>query len=308
MKLLGILLLTLFLLPILYAEEVPIGLQKILAFNQQEAERAATNLSLFIAFIAGALTFLSPCILPLLPAYFSYTFKEKKNITLMTLVFFAGFALVFMGFGVAAGFIGATTLDSYKSPYLSVIAGTLLIIMGVLSIFNKGIGELFIRRKPANDTPGVFLSGISFAFGWSACVGPILVGILSIAALLGDMFMAVLLMLFYALGIFLPLIIVSMFYDKFKKKTTKQRTVKIGNIQTPLSNVIAGTILILLGLVFVVKKNTAFVNGYDFLGTKDFFYSIQGYLFNHPATTWIGVIVFFVFIGSLILFFKRKKQ
>ena len=253
MKLFPLFLASLLLLPLLYAqEEVPIGLQKIIAYNTQEASRAATNLSLFIAFVAGALTFLSPCVLPLLPAYFAYTFKERKNITLMTFIFFSGFALVFMGFDIAAGLIGETSLTALQAPTL--------------------------------------------------------VGILSIAALLGDFFLAVLLMIFYALGIFVPLVVVSMFYDKFRKASSRTRTVRLGKFATPLSSFIAGGILILLGLVFVIKKNTAFVNGLDPFGTKNYFYSLQRYLFDHPATTWIGMIAFFAFVISLYLFFRGSSR
>ncbi len=303
-----ILLIVLFLIPLAYAQEsLPIGLQKIIDSNNQEAERASNNITFFIAFIAGALTFLSPCILPLLPAYFAVGFKEKKNVTLMTFVFFAGFCLVFMGFGIAAGLIGETSLTVFQAPTLATIAGILLIAMGVLSVLNKGIGSVFHLRTK-QDYPGVFLQGVSFAFGWSACVGPILVGILSIAALIGDMLSAVILMMFYALGIFLPLVVLSMFYDKFKKSAQQPKTITIGKITTPLSNLIAGALLIAMGLVFVIFKNTSFVNGYDFFGTKEYFYSFQRYLFSNPWTTWIGIAAFGAFVAALIWFFRRPRQ
>ena len=104
-----LLLLVLFSLATFVSAEIPIGLQRIIDYNNNITIDFAARASFFIAFVAGMLGMLSPCILPFIPAYFSYTFKEKKNITLMTLVFGSGFSLVFVAMGIIAGF--AAELD-----------------------------------------------------------------------------------------------------------------------------------------------------------------------------------------------------
>src|SRR3989344_3575300 len=96
-------------------ESIPIGLQKILEYNQENTQMISTKASFVIAFIAGMMGILSPCILPFVPAYFSYTFKEKKDITKMTLVFFAGFSIVFIALGMIAGYLGQQSMIAVQS-------------------------------------------------------------------------------------------------------------------------------------------------------------------------------------------------
>ena len=117
----SLILLALFASSVLAQPSIPVGLQKIIDYNNQSAADFAFKVSFFIAFLAGMLGVLSPCILPFLPAYFSYTFKEKKNITMMTLIFFSGFSIVFVAMGAAAGFIGEQTLSVLQRDRKSVV-------------------------------------------------------------------------------------------------------------------------------------------------------------------------------------------
>ncbi|MFQ5474457.1 MAG: cytochrome c biogenesis CcdA family protein, partial [Candidatus Nanoarchaeia archaeon] len=114
--------------------DLPVGLQKIVDSNKEITADFALNVSFFIAFIAGILGILSPCILPFLPAYFSYTFKEKSSITKMTLVFFLGFSTVFVAMGIVAGFIGAQTLSVIQQGWLVAIAGAFMIVLGIMTL------------------------------------------------------------------------------------------------------------------------------------------------------------------------------
>src|SRR3989338_6076760 len=107
--------------------DIPIGLQRIIEYNQKSTADFAVKVSFIIAFVAGILGILSPCILPFIPAYFSYTFKEKKNITKMTLVFFMGFSLVFVAMGIVAGFIGSQLLSVLQKGWLVTIAGVFIV-------------------------------------------------------------------------------------------------------------------------------------------------------------------------------------
>ena len=151
--------------------DIPIGLQKIIDFNNQSTADFAVKVSFFIAFIAGLLGVLSPCILPFLPAYFSYTFKEKKNLTKMTLIFSLGFTLVFVIMGIIAGFIGEQTIGAIQQGWLVTIAGVFMIILGIISLRGKQVcAYMKVCNRFKNDIPGTFLFGVFFAIGWTACL------------------------------------------------------------------------------------------------------------------------------------------
>jgi cytochrome c-type biogenesis protein len=274
--------------------------------------------SFLIAFAAGVLGILSPCILPFLPAYFSYTFKEKKNITLMTLVFFTGFALVFVSMGIVAGLIGEQTLIVLQQRWLVTIAGGVIFLMGGLTFLGKGFGSLIhFDHKFENDVLGVFLMGVAFALGWTACLGPILAGILSMGAILGKVWLAGLLMFFYALGNLVPLFLLSFFYDRFKLSESKLIKGKVivfnlfGKLREVHStNLISGLLFMLMGLILVIFGGTGVFNNEDFLGTKSFFYSLQNLLLGWKYANLAGGVALIVFVAGVgyVVWKEIKKK
>ncbi len=295
--------------------DLPIGLQKIIDFNNQSTADFAVKISFFIAFIAGILGILSPCILPFFPAYFSYTFKEKKNITKMTSVFFLGFSLVFVSMGAIAGFIGEQALSIIQPGWLVTIVGIFMIALGILTLKGKKVcSYININNKFKSDTPGTFLFGMFFAIGWTACLGPILAGILGIGAILGNIWYSALLMFFYSIGNLVPLFILSMFYDKFN--LSESRFIK-GKILTlsilgkkyyvHSTNLISGLLFLVIGFVLVVYKGTAIINKLDIFGTKDYFYSTQRQLIEWQYANIFGIIVFLLFVMVLRVFLWRYK-
>ncbi len=293
-------------LPVVFAQ-LPPALQKIKEYNQQFSLDFSVKVSFFIAFAAGMLGILSPCILPFLPAYFSYTFKEKKNITLMTLVFFFGFSIVFVLLGVVAGFVGEQTLVVLQKKWLVVVAGVVIFLMGVLTLLGRGFGSLIhFSHRFENDVPGVFLMGMAFALGWTACLGPILAGILSMGAILGKVWQAALLMFFYALGNLVPLFLLSFFYDKFKlseSKLIKGRMIAFnvfGRVREVHStNLISGLLFMLIGLIIIFFEGTGVLNTWDLLGTKQYFYSLQNWLLGWEYANVVGGGLLVVFVAVL---------
>lgn len=288
------------------SDNMPIGLQKIKEENQRQTENFAVQVSFIIAFLAGMIGILSPCILPFLPAYFSYTFKEKKNITLMTFIFFLGFSLVFVAMGVIAGFIGERSLVVLQLDWLVMLAGALLIVMGFMSLLGKGFGSFIkMNKKFENDIPGTFLFGIAFAIGWTACLGPILAGILGIGALLHNVAYSALLLFFYSLGNLVPLFILAVFYDRLKLWRTflKGKTFKFNiddkEYEVHSTNLVAGILFIAIGLFLIIFKNTAPVNSWDLLGTKNYFYSIQNAIINWPYANIVGGLVLLLFVAVI---------
>ena len=290
---------------------LPPALQKIKDYNLALASSNALKITFVVAFLAGMLGILSPCILPFLPAYFAYTFKEKKNITQMTLIFFLGFSLVFVTMGVIAGYAGEQTLGAIQSPFLTRIAGLFLITMGILLFMGKGFSSFFqFHTKFKRDVLGTFLFGIAFAIGWTACMGPILSGILAIGALLHNIYYAALLLFFYSLGNLVPLFIISFFYDTFNisKKTWLTTEVTFMSKTLPLTSLISSILFTALGLILLIFGGTALFNTLDLLSTKQYFYTVQNAILNYPHASLVGTILLIAFIVITVVVIKRSKK
>ncbi len=290
--------------------ELPANIQKIIEANRNQAVGFMESVTFPIAFFAGILSILSPCILPLFPAFFAYSFKEKKNIGKMTFVFFLGFSLIFVIFGLLASALGQS-LGALQQDYgtIIMIVGIFLIMFGLMSIFNKGFPSFIkISKRFGNNVPGVFLFGVTFAVGWSACLGPILAGILLIASALGNFLHAGLLLFIYSLGIFTPLFILSFFFDKsnlVQSRWIKGRIFKIRKYKIHSTNLISGALFIFIGFTFLIFRGTLFVNDIDILGTRMLFFDFQRFLFGSNLATVIGLIIL---AALLILILKTLKK
>ncbi|RME32156.1 cytochrome c biogenesis protein CcdA [Candidatus Woesearchaeota archaeon] len=294
-------------------DALPIGLQKIIDYNNRSTADFALKISFFIAFVAGMLGILSPCILPFLPAYFSYTFKERKDITKMTLVFFLGFSLAFVSMGVVAGFLGAQVLLAVQSGWLVTIAGLAIIAFGIMSLLGKGFSSFLKMRTFKSDVLGTFLFGLFFALGWTACLGPILAGILGIGAVLHDPFTSGVLLFFYSLGNLVPLFVLSLLYDKFNladSRFLKGRVLSFSlgakTLRVHSFNLLSGLLFMLIGAVMVVFQGTAIVNAWDIFGTKQYFYSLQNSLLAWEYAQPVSALLFFSFLLLLGFFWRRR--
>src|SRR3989339_1860645 len=244
----------LILIPLVFAQT---GLQKINVYNQQQAVFYLQNLSFFVAFVGGMISVLLPCTLAILPAFFAYTFKERKEITKMTLVFFVGFSLIFIILGIFASAIGQTlaSIQVANTKMLVIAAGVLLMLFGIMTILGKGFNFISLDKKTGHDILGIFSFGILFGLGWSACLGPVLAGILLIASTFHNYFYAGALLFFYSLGLFVPLFLISIFFDKFN--LTQVSWIKGKEFEMKLfgktffihtTKVVAGILLIASGL------------------------------------------------------------
>ncbi len=218
------------------------------------------NTTLSIAFLAGLISFLSPCVLPLIPGYISYisgtTFdnlvkKEKNFVVIKTIFFTLGFSFVFIIFGSTASFIGKFFLSN--SNILRIIAGIIIIffslqIIGVVN-FNFMNKEMrFFTSKYSNNLAFPFIVGSAFAFGWTPCIGPILGSIITLAALEESVGEGILLLSFYSLGLAIPFIISGVLFDKFFlfSKNLKKYMLII--------NKVGGSILLLTGIAILTNQ------------------------------------------------------
>ena len=215
-------------------------------------------IEIFIAFGAGLLSFLSPCVLPLIPGYISYVsgsslneLLEKKEINLIpTILFVFGFSLIFIFFGATATTIGKLLLKN--SNELRIVAGIVIIILSlhILKVINIKFLN-YEKRVHSEINQGFFapiLIGMAFAFGWTPCIGPMLGSILILASTTESISQGVLLLSFYSLGLAIPFILSGYLIQKFilVSKNIKKKM----NLITK----IGGILLLLTGILILTNK------------------------------------------------------
>jgi len=215
-------------------------------------------IELLVAFGAGLISFLSPCVLPLIPGYISYIsgnslseLVEKKNVNLVPIVLFTfGFSMVFIIFGAASSFLGQLLLkNSYE---LRIAAGLLIVILSLHIIGIINIKFLNYEKRIQTNVNTNFYSpiliGMAFAFGWTPCIGPILGSILVLAATEESINKGILLLIFYSFGLALPFILSGYLIQKFLifSKNFKK------NIN--LVSKIGGIILLITGILILTNQ------------------------------------------------------
>jgi len=183
-------------------------------------------LNLLVAFSAGFISFLSPCVLPLIPGYISYIsgqtldeiIEDKKLVLLKTIFFSVGFSIVFVSFGITASFIGKFLIN--YSNQLRIIAGLIIILfslqlIGLINLKILNSEARFFTKNYRNNSIFPVIVGMAFGFGWTPCIGPILGSILALAAIEENIGKGILLLSFYSLGLAIPFIISGVIIDKF---------------------------------------------------------------------------------------------
>ena len=215
-------------------------------------------LEFLIAFGAGLISFLSPCVLPLIPGYISYisgqslqNILDTKKINLFPLVLFClGFSSVFTILGASASFLGQALLQN--SEVLRIIAGIVIIIFSLQLIGFINISYLnFEKRFDAKKSKNIFfpyIIGVAFGFGWTPCIGPILGSILALASIEETLSRAILLLIFYSLGLAIPFILSGYLIQRFLllSKNFKRNM--------NLTSKIGGIILLITGILILTNQ------------------------------------------------------
>ena len=215
-------------------------------------------IELIIALGAGLISFLSPCVLPLIPGYISYIsgsslneLIEKKNVNLFPIILFTfGFSIVFIIFGAASTFLGKVLLqNSYE---LRIIAGLVIIILSlhIIGVINLKFLN-YEKRIQTNISKNLFspiLIGMAFAFGWTPCIGPILGSILVLASTEESLGQGILLLSFYSIGLAVPFILSGYLIQKFLifSKNFKNNINKVSKI--------GGIILLFTGILIITNQ------------------------------------------------------
>ena len=214
-------------------------------------------MELFIALGAGLISFLSPCVLPLIPGYISYIsgssineLIEKKNVNLFPIILFTiGFSVVFIIFGAASTFLGNIFLqNSYE---LRIVAGVIIVILSLHLIGFINIKFLNYEKRVQTNLKKNFFSliliGMAFAFGWTPCIGPILGSILVLASTEESLQQGILLLTFYSIGLAVPFILAGYLIQRFLvfSKNFRKNINKVSKI--------GGSILLITGILMITN-------------------------------------------------------
>ncbi len=243
------------------ALELPPSVQKLVEYENM----LASSVSLLITFIAGIITFTSPCGFALLPLYFSFAFKDRKKSLYMASAFSLGLMVAFVLFGIIAGLVGEF-FNQYKLGF-SIFSGIMLFLFGVLVFLNKGFAGFNFQSKISNKKTFLGMSSVGFFFGagWTPCVGPVLAGIILVGANTGNIIASASFLAAFALGVAFPLLIISSFSDKYdfaNYKLFRGRPIQFSlfnkRIETHLYNIFSGLILMILGGLIISYRGTFF--------------------------------------------------
>jgi cytochrome c-type biogenesis protein len=228
------------------------------------AEIALSPVGLSVAFAAGVVSFLSPCVWPLVPAYLSYVSgvsfdalgEQTRRVVTATAAFVLGFGAVFTALGAGAGLVG-DVLTEHRRP-LEIVSGILVVAMGAVL---AGLGgrllqqdrRLHAARRPAGPI-GAVVAGAGFGIGWTPCVGPTLAAILALAGRSGHAADGAVLLAVYSLGLGVPFLLSGLLFTRGLARLSPLRR------HTPLLVRGSGLVLMALGVLLALGQMTALTN------------------------------------------------
>ncbi len=260
------------------------------------------EVSFAAAFFGGILALLSPCSALLLPAFFAYAFQNRTELIARTFLFYLGLATIFVPLGMGATLATSLFLDNRDT--MIIVAGVLLVGFGVLELSGRTIALPFSgSASGAAETKnlfGTYTLGLVYGFG-GFCSGPILGSVLTVAAAGDNALRGGGLLAIYALGTVLPLFIIASLWDTTgigKAKWLRGWGVRIGPLAVHSTNLIAGTVFVLLGLSFIFLDGTNALSGiYSDLGFTEL--SFQADERIKDITSWIpdGVFIAVVLVA-----------
>jgi cytochrome c-type biogenesis protein len=262
-----------------------------------------------IAFSAGIISFVSPCILPVIPSYLSFiggvSYSElverktsKWGILVKSLVFVAGFSLVFTALGVVFSSVGFAF--SGASKVINMAAGSIVIILGLNYMFNfikiLNIEKKMQFRKRPSGAVGPALLGMAFAAGWTPCIGPILASILFLAGTSGQGLEGAVLLAFYSAGLGIPFILAGLFFSSYQNrmKGLSRHLFKI--------KIISGILLVAIG-VLIFFGSLAQLNTFFFTMAGN----LNAWASENPTGPRILFFAIFLFLSLVLIFFYIRK-
>jgi uncharacterized protein YyaL (SSP411 family)/cytochrome c biogenesis protein CcdA len=253
--------------------------------NETETLNNSIIILIIIALIAGIISFISPCTLPILPAYIGYALKTpKKNIFIMSISFFLGLSIVFSLLGMTSTFLGSFLRQNI--PLFTEIAGVLIILLGVYILAGMGFSGINVHISKPKTIFGGLLTGAVLGIAWTPCIGPILVTILILASTTGNVLSGGALLFTYAIGLSIPLIFFSIYMQKNKDSKLwnilKGKMIKIKifgkNIDIHSTTLISGVLFILLGVGMITGTLTSLNRYMTYSPLQQLVFKIENYL------------------------------
>jgi cytochrome c-type biogenesis protein len=233
------------------------------------------------AFLAGMLSFLSPCCLPILTAYFAYTFQvQRERMVRTTIAFFLGLATTLVALGATASALSQLLFRNLAT--LTLVGGVIIIGFGIMSLLGKGFsGIKLLERRPDAGVAGSYLYGATFALGWTACVGPILGALLTLLATQGiAVLQGAVLAFIYALGLGMPLILLATYISRLDSQSRVWRAMRGRGFALDLgcttlhlhtSSIASGLLLIAMGMLLATGQMA----------------TLSRWALQSPLTTWV---------------------
>jgi cytochrome c-type biogenesis protein len=228
-----------------------------------------SSVGLAAAFAAGLVSFLSPCVLPLVPAYVSYVAgqpsqpvqagtngRNRIGAAMLSAFFVLGFSTVFVALGASATAVGRLLLQyRYEA---NIVGGAIVIVFGLLMIgMTRGMQWLqrdfrFHPRLAGGQPAAAYVLGLAFGFGWTPCIGPVLGAILTVSTVQTTVSGGVALLSFYAAGLGVPFLLSALFTRELAGRLTRLR--RFGTVL----QIAAGLILVLMGIAMITGQLSAF--------------------------------------------------
>ena len=268
------------------------------------------------AFLGGVRSLLSPCSSLLLPAFFAYAFQGRQQLLGRTLVFLLGLCTLMLPLGMGSA-LAARLLIGQRDG-LILIAGAVLILLGLLELTGRGFA-LLPQRLTALGLQGghgwlpAYVTGLVYGFG-GFCAGPLLGGVLTVAAGTGQPWQGALLLFAYALGMATPLFLLAALWDRYqlgRRRWLRGRAVQIGPLTIHSFNLIAGLLFLLLGAGFIVTGGTGSVAFlYESLGLESLSNRLQEGVFRvTPAVPeWLALAALLLAAVALVWWVRRPGR
>jgi len=263
------------------------------------------------ALAGGALTLLSPCSAVLLPGFFAYAFNSTRKLTTRTLLFYAGLVTTLVPLGVAASSLGML-LNRYRDATILVL-GIVVIVLGLMQLLGIAI------RLPSRDGQStrdaaaplsVYLLGMGYGIA-GVCSGPILGSVLAMAAMGSDPIYGGLLLMIYALGMTVPILILALLWDRFRlsrRRWLRPHGITIGPVHTTTSNLIAGALFIGIGILMIVTGGTTDLAGVLSINSQYALESrVESWSAGIPDLTVIALVVILA-LGATAIALRRRRS
>ncbi|QYC45822.1 thiol:disulfide interchange protein precursor [Nonomuraea coxensis DSM 45129] len=213
------------------------------------------------AFFGGLLALLSPCSALLLPAFFAYSFTSRTRLLSRTAVFYAGLCTTLVPLGVAGSFAGR--LFYGNRDLLVTIGGWTMIVLGLVQVLGIGFGSRRLQQAAGTRRTGSAVSvyALGAVYGLAGfCAGPILGGILTVAALDGSPVHGGLLLAVYALGMAVPMFVLALLWDRYdlgRRRWLRGRVVRLGPLTAHSTSLVGGALFVVLGIMFLLFDGTS---------------------------------------------------